>query len=161
MTLDRIDFGIIAALQKDGRLSNKELAAEVGLAPSSCLQRVRNLREAGVLRGVHTRVNPAAVGVGIEAMLSLRLRDHARTVAEALWNALVAMPEVMRVYNVSGADDMLVHVAVRDVEHLRAVAWDEIAARSEVVHLETALIFAHHAKEALPLYGLARAAPVR
>ncbi len=155
MPLDRIDFGILSALQNNGRLSNKELAAEVGLAPSSCLQRVRTLREAGVLRGVHTRLDPAAVGVRIEAMLSLRLRDHARSAAESLWSALVAMPEVIRLYNVSGADDMLVHVAVRDVEHLRAVAWDQIAARPEVVHLETALIFTHHAKEALPLYGLA------
>jgi DNA-binding Lrp family transcriptional regulator len=153
MPLDRIDFGILAALQNDGRLSNKELAAAVGLAPSSCLQRVRRLRESGVLRGVHTLVSADAVGVGIEAMLSLRMRDHARAVAQALWDALVAMPEVMHVYNVSGADDMLVHVAVRDVEHLRAVAWDQIAARPEVVHLETAVIFAHHAKPGLPLYG--------
>lgn len=152
MHLDRTDFGILAALQYDGRLSNKELAAKVGLAPSSCLARVRRLREGGVLRGVHADVDPAALGVAIQAMIALRMRDHARATARELWGHLAGLPEVVAVYNVSGADDFLVHVAVRDVEHLRRLAWDDIAVRPEVGHIETSVIFAHHARRALPIY---------
>jgi DNA-binding Lrp family transcriptional regulator len=152
MVLDRIDCGILAALQKDGRLSNKELAAEVGLAPSSCLARVRRLREGGALRGVHADVDPAALGVTLQAMIALRMRDHARDAADALWAHLVGLEEVVAVYNVSGADDLLVHVAVRDVEHLRRLAWDDIATRREVGHIETALIFGHFARRAMPIY---------
>ena len=152
MVLDRIDFGILTALQNDGRLSNKELAAMVGLAPSSCLARVRRLREVGALRGVYADIAPEALGVAIQAMIALRMRDHGRAAADALWAFLVGLEEVVAVYNVSGKDDLLVHVAVRDVEHLRQLAWDAIATRVEVGHIETALIFAHHARRGLPMY---------
>jgi DNA-binding Lrp family transcriptional regulator len=152
MVLDRIDCGILAALQNDGRLSNKELAALVGLAPSSCLARVRRLREGGALRGVHADVDPAAVGVAIQAMIALRMRDHSRASADALWEHLAALPETVSLYNLSGADDFLVHVAVRDVDHLRRLAWDTIAVRPEVGHIETSVIFEHHARRALPIY---------
>jgi DNA-binding Lrp family transcriptional regulator len=152
MDLDRIDFGILAALQNDARLSNKELAARVGLAPSSCLARVRRLRDGGALRGVYADVDPAALGVTIQAMIALRMRDHARGANEALSEHLVALEEVVALYQVSGADDLLVHVAVRDVDHLRRLAWDDIAARPEVGHIETALIFGHYARHALPNY---------
>ena len=66
MGLDRIDREIVAALQNNARLSNKELAAAVGLAPSSCLERVRKLQDGGVLRGYHAEVDPAALGVELE-----------------------------------------------------------------------------------------------
>ena len=152
MDLDRIDFAILDALQKDGRLSNKELAADVGLAASSCLTRVRRLREAGVLRGVHALLDPAAIGVGIQAMISLRMHDHGQSAARSLRDFLVLQEEVVAFYNVSGADDFLVHVAVRDVAHLRDLSWDRIASRPEVGHIETAIIFEHHSRRGLPIY---------
>ena len=64
--MDRIDFGIISELQNNARLSNKELAARVKLAPSSCLERTRRLTADGVLRGFHAEVDPAALGVGLQ-----------------------------------------------------------------------------------------------
>lgn len=152
MTLDRIDFDILEALQNDGRLSNKELAALAGLAPSTCLQRVRRLKDGGVLRGIHADLDPAAVGVTLQAMIALRMRDHGRISARALHDYLLGLPEVVAFYNVSGADDFLVHVAVRDVAHLRRLSWDEIAARPEVGHIETAVIFEHFARKGLPIY---------
>jgi DNA-binding Lrp family transcriptional regulator len=152
MVLDRIDFGILSALQNDARLSNKELAAAVGLAPSSCLARVRRLREEGVLRGVYVDIAPEALGVAIQAMIALRMSDHGRSAADALWAFLVGLEAVVAVYNVSGKDDLLVHVAVQDVEHLRRLAWDAIAARPEVARIETALIFGYHARHGLPVY---------
>ena len=68
--LDRTDCEILAELQKNARLSNKELAARIGLAPSSCLERVRRLASAGVLRGYHAQVDPGALGIGLEAMVA-------------------------------------------------------------------------------------------
>jgi DNA-binding Lrp family transcriptional regulator len=79
MALDRIDFAILAALQNDGRLTNKELAGRVGLAPSSCLERVRRLREAGTLRGSHAEVDPAVLGIGLQALLAVRTASTAAT----------------------------------------------------------------------------------
>ena len=67
--MDRIDNAILVAMQNDGRISNKELAAAVGLAPSSCLERVRRLQESGVITGFRADVNPAAVGIRLQAFV--------------------------------------------------------------------------------------------
>ena len=76
--MDGIDFGILHELQNNARLSNKELAAKVKLAPSSCLERTRRLSAQGVLRGFHADVDPAALGVGLQAMIHVRLARHSR-----------------------------------------------------------------------------------
>jgi len=83
--LDRIDLAIIAALQKNARLSNKELAAKVNLAPSSSLARVRKLMETKVLEGFHAEVNPGALGVSLQAIIAVRLRRHSRVKFRSLY----------------------------------------------------------------------------
>ncbi len=150
--LDRIDCGILAALQHDGRLSNKELAAKVGLAPSSCLERVRRLWEEGILRGVHADVNPRALGVGLEAIVHLRLRNHSRGSLSSMRAHLLAQKEVVAAYYLGGADDFLVHVAVRDTEHLRDLGLDVLSAHPDMEHMETNLIFDYTRRPVLPNY---------
>lgn len=140
-TLDRIDRQLIRALAKDARASNKELAAEVGVAASTCHQRLRRLIESGVIRGFHADIDPQALGVGVQALLSLRLTLHSRDQHAKLREYLCARPEVSTVYNVSGRDDFLVHVVARDTHHLRDLVVDGIAVRDEVSHVETMLIF--------------------
>ena len=159
MALDRIDFDILAALQNDGRLTNKELAGRVGLAPSSCLERVRRLREAGALRGSHAEVDPAVLGIGLQALLAVRLRQHSRDVVDAFRRYVRTVPEVTAVYHVTGAQDFLVHVAVRDSNHLRDMALDAFTTRPEVAHIETSLIFDYARVPRLPDYHLPRQPP--
>lgn len=139
--LDRIDRSIVAALQNNARLSNKELALQVGLAPSSCLQRVRRLVANDVLRGFHADVAPWVLGIELEALIAVRLRQHTRDDVSALRTHLLALDEVVAVYHVAGPDDFLVHVAVTDAGHLRDFALDALTSRPEVAHLQTALIF--------------------
>lgn len=150
--LDRIDCALLAALQNDGRLSNKELAAQVGLAPSSCLERVRRLRASGVLRGVHAELDPAAVGIGLQALIAVRLRQHSRDLVERFRAHVLSLHEVISLFHVAGANDFLVHVAVRDANHLRDLALDAFTRRDEVAHLETSLVFEHTRAAAMPLY---------
>ncbi len=149
---DRIDFAILDALQHNARLSNKELAAKVGLAPSSCLERVRRLVQDGRLRGFHADVPPEVLGIGMQAMIALRLRVHTRDTFDGFRVYVSGLPEAVAVYQLAGKDDFLVHVAVRDTEHLRELAMDQLAARPEVEHMETALIFHHHRAAVLPRY---------
>lgn len=139
--LDRIDLAIIAALQKNARLSNKELAAKVNLAPSSCLARVRKLTETKVLEGFHADVNPDALGASLQAIIAVRLRRHSRVKFRSLYAHIRRFPEVLQVFHVSGVNDLLLHVAVRDVAHLRDMIVDEVATRSEVANCETSVIF--------------------
>jgi len=146
---DRIDHAILAALQKNARLTNKELAAAVGLAPSSCLERVRRLEAAGVLRGYHAEVDLKQIGIGMQAMIMVRLNKHSRQVVETFRSAMAALPEVLDVYLVAGVHDFLIHVAAPDPEYLRAFALDHVTNREEVVHVETSLIFEHRRNHVL------------
>ena len=152
MELDRTDFAILAALQNNARLSNKELSAKVGLAPSSCLERVRALTRAGVLKGAHADVAGAALGIGLEALVAIRLVKHSREAFRKLYAHLRSLPEVLCIYHVTGVNDLQVHVAVRDIDHMRSLIVERVATRPEVDHCETAVIYELHRTHQWPCY---------
>jgi DNA-binding Lrp family transcriptional regulator len=149
--LSRTDLAILAALQNDARLSNKELAARVGLAPSSCLERVRRLRDSGVLMDFRARVEPRALGIAIQALVFVRLARHAREQVKSFRKHALSLREAIGVYHVAGQHDFLVHVGVRDADHLRDLALDAFTSRPEVARIETHLIFEHVPKAELPV----------
>lgn len=151
--LDRIDFEILRLLQNNARISNKELAAAVGLAPSTCLGRVQALRKEGILGAARTEVLPEALGVGLQALLAVRLKQHGRAQLKAFWKHLRALPEVRAAFHVSGGHDFLLHVTVRDSRHLRDFALDAITSRQEVAHLETSLVFEVATNPVMPDFG--------
>ena len=163
ISLDRTDHDILRALQNNARISNKELAASVHLAPSTCLERVRRLQERGVIRGYHADVDLGLLGRSTEALIAIRLRVHTRHLIDDFYKHVLALPESLTVHHVSGADDYLVHVAVRDTEHLRMLVLDEFTARPEVEHVETRLIFESVQKRAVepfdPARGVSRRGP--
>jgi DNA-binding Lrp family transcriptional regulator len=153
MKLDRIDYAILDALQKDGRLSNKVLAARVGLAASSCFERVRKLTDAGVIEGYTARVAEDVFGIELQAMISIRLSQHSRELVDSFRQHLQDLPEVLATYHLAGRQDFMVHVAVRDTEHLRDLAMDVFTTRPEVAHIETSLIYAFERRHDLPNYA--------
>lgn len=139
--LDQIDYGILTALQNDARLSNKELAARVGLAPSSCLERTRRLKRGGHIRGYHADIAPESFGIGLQALVFVELSSHTRRSYASFRDDVSGAQEVLTLYNVAGRHDFVVHVAVRDTDHLRAFALDNLGAREDVRRVETSLIF--------------------
>jgi DNA-binding Lrp family transcriptional regulator len=151
--LDRTDIQILGLLQNDARLSMKEIAAAVGLAPSSAHGRVRQLREAGVLRGVHADVDPKALGVGLEALFMIELSKHERGTVDRFLDEVVEVPEVRFVFLVTGRYDLVVHVMVRDTAHLRDLAFDRFTNRPGVTRIETSIIFDARRRHALPVLG--------
>lgn len=141
--LDDIDERIVTALRREGRLPNNALADRVGIAASTCLTRVRSLVDRGVISGFHAEVDPAWFGRPIQAMIAVRLRSDARDTINAFSDRLAAMPEVLNVYFLAGADDFHVHVAARDPEDLRAFVVDHLSSAPQVALTETNLIFEH------------------
>jgi DNA-binding Lrp family transcriptional regulator len=148
--LDRFDRAILAALRRNARISNKRLAELVGLAPSTCLERVRRLVELGVVRGFHADVELGVLGMGMQALIAVRMREHSRELVDSFHAYTLTLPQVLGVYHVAGADDFLVHVAVRDAHQLRDLALDAFTTRPEVDRIETRLIFEHRATWRLP-----------
>lgn len=139
--LDAIDLALLRLLQRDARRTNKDLADEVGIAQSTCLERIRALRSSGVVRGWHADVDPAALGRPLRAMISVRLRPKTTSSVRTFQQDMVGAPEVLAVWTVTGADDFLVEVAAVDVAHLRDFVLDHVTARAEVTDARTALVY--------------------
>ena len=113
--MDEVDRSILAVLEKDGRISNAELADRVGLSPSPCLRRVRRLEESGVIRGYRAVIDPAAIGRGLRVFAGVRLIRHARADVVAFERAVIRLPEVVHTHHVTGNYDYLLQVEVADL----------------------------------------------
>lgn len=140
--LDPVDVAILRELQNDGRMPNKDLAEAVGIAPSTCLDRVARLRRIGAVTGYAARVSAQAVGRPIEALLAVQVRPHSRPLVDPFIAHVLALPETRSVHHTSGPDDYFVHVACGSVQDLQSLVLDQFTARPEVARLQTHLIFA-------------------
>jgi len=141
--LDALDAAIVRQLAEDARVPNNVLAARLGIAPSTCHGRVRSLFERGVIRGVHADIDQTKIGRPLQAMISVRLRPHARGHLPAFAQAMVALPEVLNVFFLAGADDFLVHVATAGSDQLRDFVVEHLSSSQDVAMTETSLIFDH------------------
>jgi DNA-binding Lrp family transcriptional regulator len=139
--LDAVDRALLSELQNDARQTNKALAEKVGVAPSTCLERVRELRARGVITGFRAEVDPAAIGRPMEAILSIQQRGSHRQATELLLDETAKLPETVRVMALTGTTDFIIHVAVRDMNHLRDVVWALIE-RPEIGRVQSSLVFA-------------------
>jgi DNA-binding Lrp family transcriptional regulator len=141
--LDDVDRRILLALHADARMPNNALADAVGIAPSTCHGRVRRLQEMGVIRGFYADIDPAAIGLSLQAMISVSLQANARGKIRSFIGQIRRKPQVMDVYFLAGADDFLLHVAARDTEDLRAFVVENLNADADVAGTQTSLIFEH------------------
>lgn len=112
--LDATDREILDQLSRDGRLSNVELARRVGLTPPPCLRRVKRLEEAGVITGYRARVDPAALGRGLEVIVDVEVGVSDLTTLEELESALASYDEVVELRRLFGRPDYLLRVRVAD-----------------------------------------------
>ena len=110
--LDEIDRRILRALREDGRLSNARLAEKIGLSPSPCWNRVRQLEQAGVIEGYTVLLNQQALGVPDTVMIEVTLDRHDDDTFARFGQALAELPEVMEAYLLTGEYDYLIKVAV-------------------------------------------------
>jgi Lrp/AsnC family leucine-responsive transcriptional regulator len=116
--LDDLDCALLVALQERGDAPNVELAHAVGLSPAATLRRVRRLREDGVIEGVRAAVDPARVGLAIDAFVLATLAEHSARADVDFARALGGMANVLRADAVAGADDVLLHVVAADAAEL-------------------------------------------
>jgi DNA-binding Lrp family transcriptional regulator len=114
--LDRIDRALLRLLQADARMTATQLAEEVALTTSPCWRRVRRLEEGGFIRGYRAELDPAKLGYGVTAFVSVMLEKHTPAAGRAFEDAVRAMPQIVACHNVSGRYDFLLHVVAPDLE---------------------------------------------
>lgn len=138
--MDALDRLIVTELQTDGRQTNARLAGRVGLSQSATLDRVRRLERDGLIRGYRADAAPEALGVGLQAFVAAELSSHSRGHIEGFERGILRVQGVRACYHVTGRFDYLVHVAVRDLEHLGKLIKSDIAGVPGVDKLETLLV---------------------
>ena len=141
--LDELDKAILRELQADARRTNRDVAAAVGVSPSTALERTRGLRERGVIRGAVLDLDLAAVGRGVQALIASRSRPPSRRNIEGFRNWALRLPETIGLFVVSGGEDFLVHVAVPDNQALYAFVIDRLTERPEVADVRTSVVYEH------------------
>ena len=118
ITLDRIDKHILRLMQANGRISNLELADQVGLSPTPCSRRVKRLEESGLITGHVTLLDPQALGLNLTAIVGIAMDRHTPDRFESFEKAIMAMPEIIECSIVTGQTaDFLLKVVVRDMQH--------------------------------------------
>ncbi len=140
-SLDAVDLAMLTELERNGRLTNAALAARVGIAESTCTQRLRSLRDRGVIRGFRADIDPAALGLTLQALITVRLGTHGREQIRGFEATARELPNVLTAFHVAGADDYLLHVAVSSAGALRELVLEHLTTHPHVRHVETQLVF--------------------
>jgi DNA-binding Lrp family transcriptional regulator len=139
--LDWTDLAILRALVLDADLTNKALAARLGLAESTCAYRIRGLRDHGVIRGTRVQLALDILGFPIQAVIKVRLGSHDRDHVNRLYADLIRVPGVLQALHVAGEDDFHLYVAVESPQALRDLVLEHITVHRVVRQTQTQLVF--------------------
>ena len=115
-TMDSKDRQILRALQRNGRMTNQDLAEEVSLSPSPCLRRLRNLEVSGAIRGFNADVDPVAYGLPITAFVNVRLERHNKETVQHFERSVAQIDEVMECFVLTGGTDYFLKVMVSGLD---------------------------------------------
>ena len=141
--LDELDTAILRELQSDARKTNREVAAAVGVSPTTALDRTRALRQRGVIRGAILDVDLKAIGRPVQALIAIRIRPPSRRNIEAFREWVSTLPDTLGLYVTTGTDDFIVHVAVPDNDSLYEFVIDRLTQRPEVADVRTSIVYEH------------------
>ncbi len=135
--LDKFDLSILEHLQDNARLSNVDLADQIGLSPSPCLRRVRMLEEAGVIRGYRADIDRRAVGLELTVFIAFKVAHHTREHADQFQQALQQIPEVVACYMISGQSDFMAEIVVENLAAYEALLTDRLLVLPHVTDIQS------------------------
>ncbi len=153
VSLDRIDKHILKLMQGNGRISNLELADQVGLSPTPCSRRVKRLEESGLITGHVTLLDPQALGLNLTAIVGIAMDRHTPDRFESFEKAISTMPEVIECSIVTGQTaDFLLKVVVRDMQHYEKFLLGNLTRLQGVTGVHSSFVLRNLVKNtALPL----------
>ncbi|AXT47921.1 MULTISPECIES: Lrp/AsnC family transcriptional regulator [Chromobacterium] len=140
LTLDKTDLRILAELQHDGRLTNVELAERVALSPSPCLRRLKQLEESGVIRQYVALLDPARIGLGLQAWVRVTLEKRGNAHLQSFIEAVQSWQEVINCFAMTGEMDYLLQVYFEDMEHFSRFVMDELLQHPGVADVKSSFV---------------------
>jgi DNA-binding Lrp family transcriptional regulator len=141
--VDELDAALLRELQRDARRTNRDLAAAVGVSPSTALERVKALRDRGLIRGASLDLDLALIGRPVQALIAVRIRPPSRDIIEAFRDWASGLPETIGLFVVSGNEDFLLHIAVANTDGLYSFVIDQLTQRREVADVRTSVVYEH------------------
>ena len=161
LKLDRIDLKILQTLQRNGRITNQNLAEKVCLSPSSCLQRVRRLEKEQVIQSYHARIDLSRVARHIICLATVSLKNHTQQEFKAFESLVESIPEVVECYTVSGESDFLIRIICADMNRYLEINDQLVSSSSYQVTINSYVVMKENkAFEAVELNTL-RGTPAR
>lgn len=149
--LDRLDFAILRALQRDARLSLADISAAVGLTTSPCWTRIKRLEEAGVIEGYSVRLNAEKVGLKDTVIVQLTLDSHSDEALERFGRELEKIPEVLEAFLVSGDYDYYLRLAVADTRDYERLLREKLYKIPGIRHSKSSFVLRQLKRGELPL----------
>ena len=140
ISFNRTDRRLLDLLQRDGNLTNLELAEKVSLSASACLRRVRALEQAGVIRRYVAIVDPKRVGLALCAFVNVKLEKRGRTPADGFSRAVKDWPEVLACYSLTGDMDYLLRVQVENLDHFSRFVMESLLKHPGVIDVKSSFV---------------------
>lgn len=148
IALDRIDKRILTLMQTNARISNLELADQVGLSPTPCSRRVKRLEDSGLIAAHVTLLNPEALGLDLTAIIGISMDRHTPDRFEDFEKAITSMPEVIECSIVTGqAADFLLKVVVKDMHHYEKFLLGHLTRVTGVTGVHSSFVLRHLVKK--------------
>jgi DNA-binding Lrp family transcriptional regulator len=143
--LDELDRRLVEIVKTDGRISNGALAAAAGIAASTAHVRLKSLVDRGVITGFLASIDQRSLGLQLQAIVGVSLRPGARQESITRFSEDVRqLPQVLQVFFLGGADDFIVHIAVRDSSAIREFVVEHLSAQPSVASTRTSIVFDYH-----------------
>lgn len=138
--LDSKDIQILSLLLNNARLSNKEIAAKIGIAQSSTHDRIKKLSQKGYLKGAFAQVDKKKLGLNIEVMLAIKLNKQHRSIIADFTEKASQLPGLIQLFHMAGNNDFILHVGVKDSDELRSFILDKLSTLDYIQSTETTMV---------------------
>jgi DNA-binding Lrp family transcriptional regulator len=138
--MDSFDKRLLAALQEDGRLTNQELAARVGLSASQCSRRRASLEAAGIIASYRAHLSAAALGLGVVVFVAVKLATHSPDTAQRFRRLIDGLDEVQEAYSLTGSADYLVKLVVPDLKALSQILGEVFLPHDSIEHVHSSIV---------------------
>jgi Lrp/AsnC family leucine-responsive transcriptional regulator len=140
LKLDQIDKKILSILQSNAKITNSQLAVEVGLSPAPTLERVKKLENAGVIMSYHADLNQEMMGLGVSVFIQASLQGSSKDLMESFKKKIKDIPEVVECYHVTGASDFLLKILSKDIKTYNDFILDRLIEIKEIGSLQSMVV---------------------
>lgn len=138
--MDKFDWKIIHALQRNGRLTNQEIGNLIGLSASQCSRRRQVLEQKNIIIGYSARINPNALGIAITTMIHVNLKNHGSNAKHGIHDLIESEDQIIEAYSLSGDADFILKVVAENLDHLSHFISEKLLSCADISHIKSYIV---------------------